>query len=91
MNTVGRTVRFSVAKALNFKMRENLQLHRVFQKCAIRVYVFLRTVVSFPIASTEYIRIGCKKDAKDANTKDAIRAQKTQRRRVSPALSIQNV
>ena len=68
MNTVGRTVRFSVAKALNFKMRENLQLHRVFQKCAIRVYVFLRTVVSFPIASTECIRVGC---AKDANAKDA--------------------
>ena len=63
MNTVGRTVRISVAKALNFKIRENSQLHRVFQKCAIRIHVFLRTVVS-----TECIRVGC---AKDANAKDA--------------------
>ena len=68
VNTVGRTVRFLVAEALNFKIRENSRPCRVFRARVIRVFrflVFLRTVVSSPIASTECIRVGCAKDAKD--------------------------
>ena len=63
MNTVGRTVSFLGAKALNFKLRENSRPRRVFRVRVIRV--FFRTVVSSPIASTECIRVGCAKDAKD--------------------------
>ena len=96
VNTLGRTVPFLVAKALNFKIRENLCLCHVFcvrvelrlsRPCCvfcIRVFlvpVFLRTVVSSPIASTESIRVRCAKDAKDAT-----RTRRTQLRCVCPAL-----
>ena len=79
VNTVGRTIRFSVAKALNFQIRENSRLRRVFRVRVIRVSVFrvsvfLRTVASSPIASTECIHVGCAK------------TQKTRNFRVSPAL-----
>ena len=77
VNTVGRTVRFLVAKALNFKIRENSRPGCVFCICVIRVCVFLRTVVSSPIASTECLCFGC---AKDVNAKDA-----TQKRKMRPA------
>ena len=77
VNTVGRTVRFLVAKALNFKIRGNSRPGCVFCICVIRVCVFLRTVVSSPIASTECLCFGC---AKDVNAKDA-----TQKRKMRPA------
>ena len=79
VNTVGRIASFLIAKALNFKIRENSRLRRVFRVRVIRVSVFrvsvfLRTVASSPIASTECIHVGCAK------------TQKTRNFRVSPAL-----
>ena len=89
-NTVGRTIRFLVAKALNFKIRENSRLRRVFRVCVI--CVFLRTVVSSPIGQQNALtsdaqktqktrlRRGCERRHADADAKDA-----TQTRPPSPA------
>ena len=90
VNTVGRTIRFLVAKALNFKIRENSRLRRVFRVCVI--CVFLRTVVSSPIGQQNALtsdaqktqktrrRRGCERRHADADAKDA-----TQTRPPSPA------
>ena len=67
VNTVGRSVRFLVAKALNFEICKNLHLHRVFRVrviCVFRFRVFLRTLVSSPIGSTECIALDVQKTRK---------------------------
>ena len=98
VNTVGRTVRFLVATALNFKIRENSRLHGVtcFRVAAFAFVSFVFTSCVFPhCVYRMHLRWMRKRherhkrrerERRDADAKDATPTRKTRCGRIRPAL-----